>query len=94
MGINEFKAKGMKGIPAFGLFIWELEELLAWYEGKALTGVSIKRKEDGWLLVITATENFKVWVTFIHAQERHTCYRLLWQQLRMGQMRWKESKYQ
>ena len=94
MGTNSnIVVKGRTKGAALALFIAEIDEQLAYYTGRVLVSINLKRHDTGWILVLTA--NFKVTkqVTFITGEELIDCYRQLYRLMYAGRLSWHKSKY-
>ena len=85
--------KGSRGPEALGLFVGELPEAIAWYTGRNLTSVNLKKKDAGWLLILTAKTKKQTEVVFIDSPTPLGCYRNLWVLLSSSGVRWRPSKF-
>lgn len=74
------------------------QELLAWHKGAVLTGLSVKQKEDHWLLVVHVVSKFsgvpaKKQVTFVEADDMWTCFEIFARCLARNTLVWVDDKY-
>lgn len=85
--------RGRTQKAGLALFISEIDEEVAWHCRRKLVGLNVKRKEAGWLMVVTAVRQDKRQVAFIGAESVIECYRALYHMMHQGKLQWKDSKY-
>lgn len=74
------------------------EQSLAWHYSKLLTGFTVKRKEDGWLLVVhvladASTGRGQPLVAFVHGDGIWDVFEKFALALKRDQIRWKTDKW-
>jgi len=85
--------KGQAGNQQLALFIAGVEESVAWETGRELIGLNFKKRGKQWLLVVTTKVSGNVEVCFIDSPTPLDGYRLFYQLLRGGGMKWRPSKF-
>lgn len=70
-----------------------LDEVVAAYTGRAMTGITISKKEDGWLLVLRGKNGSGHEVAFASGPDLHGTVLDLAAQMKAGSIRWKPDKY-
>ncbi|MCK5566181.1 MAG: hypothetical protein KAJ07_13135, partial [Planctomycetes bacterium] len=58
-----------------GAYILCIEEALGWYERVIYQGHTLKKKEDGWLLVVKARKGDRAVVAFFEGGDPEECIR-------------------
>jgi len=77
-------------------FCLDPQAMVAWETGVTLTGYSINRNRDGWLLVIRVnTKTYKKKVAFIQAPTIDACWELFYSAVTTTSftLKWKTDKY-
>lgn len=75
-----------------------LEQSLAWYQSKLLTGWTLRRRGDHWVMVLKALERNnsregKPVVAFMQARTPLDCFKALGGAIRTNGLYWKDDKY-
>lgn len=79
-------------------WVASLEQSLAWYQGKLLTGWALKYRGGHWLMVVHAlqrndTRDGDAVVAFMRARTPHDCFKALGGAIRTQSLDWKEDKF-
>lgn len=77
---------------ASAVFVY-LDEYLPWLEARALTGVTLTRKDEGYLIVVKATHKGLPQVGFAFDRDVGGVMVQLARKLVLGQMSWRPDRY-
>lgn len=80
----------------FKRLIWwlaVLDEVIPTYTGRAMTGLTLSKKEDGWLLVLRGKNGSGPEVAFTAGPRPHDCLVELASKVKHGGLRWRPDKY-
>lgn len=70
-----------------------LDEVVGWYCGRTMTGISLNKGEDGWLLVLRAKNGRGAEVAFAHGSTPHEALGQLAASIKAGCLRWRPDRY-
>lgn len=91
--VKQMKVRGHTEWAAFGRFVAELHEIIAWQYKAALLSVQHKAKEGGTLLVITARFGKEKKVVFVDGASPVLAFTELYRQVYYGRLNWRKSKF-
>ena len=89
----DMKVRGYQEWAAFGFFIANLGEELAWHYGMEYTGLKLIKKENTWLIILTAHAKDGGKVAFYEAQTVVDAFRVVYAHLRRNQIVWRKDRY-
>lgn len=97
-GKNPTEAEGMvvrghKQWSALGLFVAEMEKEIAWFTSYQYRGLTLKRTDSGWMMIVRVLNGTTKLVSFYYAHTVTDCYRLLYGDLRNQRTQWKKDRY-
>lgn len=75
------------------MWVFGMEQSMAWFTGVHVTGWSVKRQEAGWLLVVTAEKNSDAVVAFYHCARVVDCFETLAAHVKSNRVNWRPDKY-
>lgn len=85
---------GLSYLPwRLGLFIADLPKEVGWWWGGSLTGFSLSRKRDAWLLTVKLTKNDEHYVVFQPAKSILDCFWTLASNLKKNQLPLRVDKW-
>lgn len=91
--VGQMKHRGWKEWSAFGHFVAELHESLAWQEKALLISQAVRHNGEDYTLVLTAVKNKQKVVAFFNGESPILCYTNLYRHLFYGKIPWIRSKY-
>jgi len=71
----------------------DLEHMLGFYEGVYLTGMTIKRDEEGWFVVLKATRKGEAVVHYTGGRSWPEIWEFLAYEITHKQLSWRKDKY-
>lgn len=74
-------------------WLFALHEVLAWYSGIVFTGLSIKKRDDDWLLVLRGTKGKKPVVLFVSGDDFEDCVLTVAKLVSRGQDSWLPDRF-
>ena len=77
------------------LIVWlsALDETLPWWSGLELTGLTLKKDEDGWLCVLKVRKEEQPYVAFFYGPEMWSCLYNLALTIKHNRLQLKHDKY-
>lgn len=74
-------------------WVTALDEVLPVYEGMQLAGITLKRYDEHWILVVKADYGGGAWVSFHYGHRPWACFMGLALAIKHGKCGWKKDKY-
>ena len=93
MEVESMRVRGYREWAAFGHFIAELHEIMAWYLKVTLISQAVRHNGEDYTLVITAVIKKKKHVAFFNAATPVLCYTALYRAIYYGRVNWVLSKF-